>query len=58
MGVHGGCVRVAREACVAREMATAVDGMHSSGMHSCINNILEDISSFCGASDTSVLDFW
>ena len=33
-GMHGGTC-VARRVCMAGEMATAVDGMYPTGMHSC-----------------------
>ena len=33
-----------------------VGGMHPTGMHSCFN--LANVSPFCGATDTTVLDFW
>ena len=46
MGMCGrGCARqeawvcVAGGTCVAGEMATAADGMHPIGMHSCSNNL-------------------
>ena len=36
-GVHGKGGMWGKGACVAGEMATAADGTHSTGMHSCLN---------------------
>ena len=36
-GVHGKGSMWGKGACVAGEMAAAADGMHSTGMHSCLN---------------------
>ena len=41
--------------CMAGETATAADGTHPTGMHSCFKRNLDDISPFCGASNTH---FW
>ena len=35
-GMQGGRAGVWQGACMAREMATAADGMHPTGMHSCL----------------------
>ena len=43
---EGGGRALRRGACVAGEMATAADGMHPSGMHSCILMLTKNIGLF------------
>ena len=41
-----------------QQTATAMDGTHPTGMHSCLKKFLENISPFCGYTDILVLYFW